>query len=493
MPQQTFEITAPNGKTLEVTGDRVPTEAELQDIFAKVGGAGAAPATTASLMGRAGHALQQVGQGLVDVNVGALKGVSNTIFGLGKAVHDYTPIGRVSDAIQPGAFDQRPPDIVPTNAAQKVGYLGEQAGEFFLPTGAAGKLGKAAEAVKSGALTLAQTGSPVTAGISAGLSAVVPGLGAARQAIAGNLETSAEKNVSQALGASKERFKAIAERLTPEILKRGLYGSREALQAKAAATLETVGDQLDTALQQFGQQQVGTAPIMTALETAKDAFRTTNAAGTIVEFEPRAIRQLGGLQKVIADLGPDATVEQLVAVRRAWDKVVSQAGGFAQRAGGAIGVPLKDQSEAWAKREATGAIRKVLDTEVPDLAAINKEWSFWKNLDDVLTQTLQRTQPQGPGLLRQGAEFAGQVVGGAAGGTTGGPAGAIGGAFAVGKLAKMAQSVFTSPRWRLASAQMKNTLAEALVNGKPSAVADALARISTATPSAVYAATGQGK
>lgn len=37
MPTQTFEITAPNGKTLEITGDHVPTEAELKDIFAKAG------------------------------------------------------------------------------------------------------------------------------------------------------------------------------------------------------------------------------------------------------------------------------------------------------------------------------------------------------------------------------------------------------------------------------------------------------------------------
>ncbi len=33
----TYAITAPNGKTLEITGDRAPTEAELTDIFAKAG------------------------------------------------------------------------------------------------------------------------------------------------------------------------------------------------------------------------------------------------------------------------------------------------------------------------------------------------------------------------------------------------------------------------------------------------------------------------
>jgi len=44
MPQ-TYAITAPNGKTLEITGDHVPTEAELHDIFANAG-VDTAPAAT---------------------------------------------------------------------------------------------------------------------------------------------------------------------------------------------------------------------------------------------------------------------------------------------------------------------------------------------------------------------------------------------------------------------------------------------------------------
>lgn len=37
MPQQTMRVTAPNGRTLTIKGDRVPTEAELRDIFSKAG------------------------------------------------------------------------------------------------------------------------------------------------------------------------------------------------------------------------------------------------------------------------------------------------------------------------------------------------------------------------------------------------------------------------------------------------------------------------
>jgi hypothetical protein len=435
-----------------------------------------------------------IGQ-VADAGVGAVKGLGNTLFGMGKLVRDYTPVGRISDAILPGAFAQKPPEIVPHGTAQQIGYAGEQIGEFFLPTGTPGALGKvgtvALDAAKSGGLTLAQTGSPTQAGVSAALGAAIPAVVPAINALKGGavtaLEDSAAAGVMKALGPTKERYKAIAERLTPEILRRGLRGSREVLQAKAADTLEAVGTELDAALQKFGTQQVGTAPIATALETAKDAFRTVSpTTGKVVEFEPRAIKQLNGLQEIITDLGPDATVAQLVGVRRAWDKVVSQAGGFAQRAGGAIGVPLKDQSEAWAKREATGAIRKLLETEVPDLAAINKEWAFWKNLDDVVTQTLQRTQPQKAGVVGQMAEGAGQIVGGALGSSTG-PATAVGGAVALGKLSKFAQTVFASPRYQLASAQAKDALATAIANNDLSAIATALGRIGAAAPSALAA------
>lgn len=117
-----------------------------------------------------------------DVATGAVKGVGSTIFGLGKAVRDYTPIGRISDAIYPGAFDQRPPEINPSNTAQRVGYAGEQIAEFLLPTGAAGKAGKVAEVAKSGLLAKVQGGTNTQAGVSAGLSAVIPGAAAAKKA-----------------------------------------------------------------------------------------------------------------------------------------------------------------------------------------------------------------------------------------------------------------------------------------------------------------------
>jgi hypothetical protein len=301
------------------------------------------------------------------------------------------------------------------------------------------------------------------------------GLGGAKLAAAGAravqrrvvpaLRQQAGKKVEQALGPTKERFKAMTRRITPEILKRNLHGSRASILKQAEDAAEAAGTQIDDAVAQYGERPANTEPIIRALETAKSAFRTRGTNGALVEYEPRSIRQLERLQQVLVDLGPDPSVGQVIAIRRAWDRVVDQAGGFAHRAGGAIGIPLKDQSEAWAKREATAAIRRVLGSEVPELSALNKEFTFWKSLEDILTQTLQRTAPQHGGLHQVVVEAAGAAAASSRG---------LGAAWATGKVAGLLSRVVTSPRWRLMDARVRNRLAEALASGSADRVRLAL-------------------
>lgn len=479
MPQYT--VTDPqSGKSMTLTGDSPPTEAELTEIFGKVNAAPAAAPESKGFLRRAGDTVG-------DVALGAAKKLGETGLRGGALLRKIPGVQALDNALGNPGVDI---NTAPTNTAQKVGGALEQVAEVVAPSRAVAGLGvKAAEAAAptlaryvgaraatlaprmaveaagGGSLAAMQGANPV---VGAALGGLVPAAGEVFNGLAPKLREAAAKQVVTALGPTKERFKAMAERLTPEILQRGLRGSREALQAQAADTASEVGGKIDSAIQAYGARQVDTTPVLDALEQAKGAFQTTGPHGKAVIFEPRAVKQLDGLQQVITDLGPEARVDQLVAVRRAWDKVVDQAGGFAHRAGGAIGVPLKDQSEAWAKREATGAIRTLLNADVPELGALNKEFSFWKNLDGVLTQTLQRTQPQGPGLAKAGAE----IVGGLAGASHG-PAGAVGGAYALGKV----QQMFKSARWQLASAQVKDRLATAIVNNDASGIATALSRI----------------
>ena len=479
MPEYTVRDPRSN-RTVTLRGDSPPTEAELHQIFASINAEPQEqPSATSRFVSNAAEMLNPV-----TMVKGAYQAVTNpietaTAIGqkhveqFGKARHALSD-GRVSEAIGHGLASAVP--ILGPVAAD----IGEQIGSGDV----AGGLGAAT-------------------GLVAPLAAAGPVARAAGRA-ATPLRQSAQQKVVQALGPTKERFKAIAEKRAPEVLQRGLGGSRESLQAQAAQNARSAGQQIDELLQREGGRPLNPQPVIDALENAKTEFQTTRQVpladaikeglertpgarinGNMVEipvvFEPRAIGQISELQRVLRELGPEARVDQVVAIRRAWDKVVSDAGGYQHRAPGAVGQPLKDVSEAAAKRQATTAIRELLSAEVPDLAAINKEFAFWKDINSVLTQTLKRTQAQGPSLLGRIREGSGQVAGAVMGGVAGGPVGAGVGAVLTGALGKTAHAVFTSPKWRLVSARTRNQIAEALASGNPERVSTALGRAAAVT------------
>lgn len=649
------------------------------------------------LLARAGRAVSSGiaadEKSIADLVIGAWKKLAEEGVRGGALLRKIPGVNAIDRVIPPVQVN-----ITPSNTTQRVGGGLEQIAEVVSPSKLITKAGvkvaehvapklataigeraatllprAAVEAAGGAALAGAQGGDPTTGAV---ISGAMPIVGSVAGSVVSKLKTDAAKQVEQALGATKERYKAMAGKLTPEILKRGIRGSRQQIAQKAADAAEAAGEQIDAALQEFGARRVDTTPVVDALEKAKDAFRVVtnaperlnpdapaffmgstkakpdeiwfralsdarkngykgsvgelraafmdrleqaksleqemlsvdeeygpgallksirqlggirpftkdmqgnklrgdfasivesfgaksgygqrggatifrknglglddmvgqlrqdprwqaiiadendlmnsldeiarsgghtiedkgiehylNGAGVrpgvkwwedmgprTVEIEPRSLRQLDKLQGVVKSLGDDASVDHLVAIRRAWDTVVAQAGGFAHRAPGAIGVPLKDTSEAWAKRQGANAIRQLLSEEVPELAKVNKEYHFWSSLDDVVSQTLKRTQPQGASLTGTIKEAGGQAVGAAMKGGT------VGSAFALGKVAKLFNTVVSSPRWKLASAQMKNSLADAIMSGKTDQIVSVLARITAVEGSKVPVMVGQ--
>ena len=117
---------------------------------------------------------------------GFLKGIGNTITNLeslGQKALD-TISKPVVEGITGKPYNASPTSqqvfgdkLKPTNTAQKLGFYGEQVGEFFLPAGAIGKIGKtldiASEGLKAG--KLATTGLKIAgkAGVEAGANAAI--------------------------------------------------------------------------------------------------------------------------------------------------------------------------------------------------------------------------------------------------------------------------------------------------------------------------------
>jgi len=453
--------------------------------------------------GLTGRVLGAVG----DVAIGAAKGAGQTATNLGRLVQKVPGVSRAVDALYstPGlseqAFTVADRVLAPTNTAQSIGKGVEQLAEVVVPGGAVSRsvagarlLPKmATEAASLATLSTAQGGDPVTGAV---VGAAIPAAGAALRAVPASLRASAEKKVAQALGATKERFKALAEKRAPEILKRGLGGSRSSLLADATAHAKEAGQAIDDVLKVAGDQRVPTGPVVDALEEAKAAFQqvrrlsigeasrtglarspAAKVIGSTVEvpvvIDARPIEQLGKLQQTIRELGDDASVEQLVAVRRVWDDVVARAGGFAHRSGSQFGVPLAEQTEAWAKREATKSIREVLAEEVPDLAKVNAEYAFWKDLKDVLTATQKRTQAQKTGL----ASTVASIVGAGAGFGSGDDLGERVKYSLYGMAGGQAYRLLTSASWRFVSAHLRNRLADALESGNTGRVMSAVAQV----------------
>ena len=474
-----YEITDPrSGKTLVLTGDSPPTEAELEQVFAQF--APKAPETPTAQTPT--NPLSTMG----DVAIGAVKGVGNTLVGMGEAAYNYVPgVAAASDAIWNTVFPDTKADggasfaamrPAPSNTAQKVGYTAEQIGEFFTPVGAAGKVAKAAEVGKSGLLTLAQSGSPTTAGVSAGITAALPGAAKVAGKVAGRLGESAQKSMSQALGATKEWAKSDAAKLAPEMLRRGVKGTRASMLAQAEQGSRQAGQRLGALYAQAGAQgqTISGLAIRGELELAKEALMVPGKTGALVPvpMTERVLKSLDKLTDGLEKMGDDVPVHHAAAIKTAWDRIVAKAGLYGPKAAS----NATDNAEAWAVREGTGALRTALHSANPDIATLSKEYAFWKGLKNVLKATELRTQAQSGGL--QAAM--GASIGAGPGLVAGDWSDAFVGAAAGRQFVKLVQS----PYWRTAvSGPLKDKLAKALATGSPGQATSVWGRIVAALPS----------
>lgn len=417
---------------------------------------------------------------------GAVKGAANTAIGLGQMVHEIPGVSRVVDAIYgtPGlseaSFPAAREAVKPTTTPQKIGYAAEQVGEFFTPLGAAGKAGKAVGVAKSVGLTQAQTDSPVASGVSGLITAALPGGSAAARASSA-LTHSAEKSVAQALGATKEWAKTEAARLAPEVIKRGIGGSRQAMLDLAEQSSARVGQDLNAAIKtaaEAGETISGDA-IRDGLGIVRGTFLTPMANGNRVAIpgSEKVVRKLANLDNFVRDLGPDIPIDQAVQVRRMWDKIVDEAGLFG-RQGTASGA---ESAGAYATKQASDAFRKLIN-ESPSLEKLNKESSFWQGLRDVLDETRTRTQAQSSGLAQAIQSGAGATVGGMFGDSAGDR---FKNAVLGGIAGRQLVSVLKSPTWATrVAAPFKSMLASALASGSAKRVEAVTKTILRAMPTA---------
>lgn len=435
----------------------------------------------------------------VGIATGALKGAANTAIGLGELAYDYVPgVATASDALQKATsgdvlpaqplFDQARQDVTPRTPAEQVGNTAEQIGEFFLPTGLAGKAGKVAEIAKATLLGRAQTGSNAQGLVTGAVTAALPGAGTAARA-AGRLEQSAEKGIVRALAPTKEWAKVEARKIAPQMLERGVSGSRAQMLATAESRTAELGQAIGAEVSAAAArgETVAADRFRTAIDHARAALTVQDAKGAVraIPGTETVINRLDKLDQFAQSLGADIPIDQAQHIKQVWDKIVSKAGLYGQKAGG----NATDNAAAWATREGASAFRNLIATGNPTLDAINKEFAFWQGLKKVLTETEQRTQSHGGGLTSAILGASGAGAGFASGDST---SDRVQNAIIGGVVGRNLVRVLQSPYWQTKiSAPFKQVLANALASGSVQKVESAVSRIVSAAPAQLRTAEAQ--
>lgn len=279
--------------------------------------------------------------------------------------------------------------------------------------------------------------------------------------LSGKLKTKAVKQFTEALAPTTKRTKAAAEKVVPELLEREVRGGLPTIQQRAQAGILKSKDEIEDVVETIAKNKVETRPILQRINDYKSKFIVD---GVVVE--PTAIKAADDIERAILELGDKVEAGSLISLRRIWDKTL------AARKGAAAFTDDLTSFRLEARREATNAIRKELATESPALAKVNAEFHFWKNVDEVVEETLKRKAPQSGKLRERIGAGTGAVVG-----VKGGVIGSLVGTFLGSKLTQ----VFNSAAWKTTSAVFKNNLADDLVNGRINKVIEFLRRLGIVT------------
>lgn len=294
------------------------------------------------------------------------------------------------------------------------------------------------------------------------------GVSAAANAISPALKDSAEADVQGVLSPTTKTNKAAAAKITDEILNRPLSDTaaltRKGMLEKAASQVEQSGNEIINYPDLKGATNVDS--IMQALEAKKGDFMVGGKA-----VVPEAVNKIQDVQNVISQFGDTIPDSDMQKVGRILSNEVA-------KGKNAFLISGDEASKVEAQKVASNAIRSTLAEKYPDLAKLNKEFTFWKSLNDVLSSTVDRKVGQSAGLVKNLAT-AGAAISGADPVSMGVRATVMRGVV----------SVVQSPAWGLASAKLKNNLADALAKGGSEDVMAIVGKIARA--GATYAGTSR--
>ena len=277
----------------------------------------------------------------------------------------------------------------------------------------------------------------------------------------GLLRGRASEQITKALAPTKIETKATTQKIASEVSERGILSfTRQGLLNKAQTAIIKVGDKFDEVLASIPKTKtVNVKPIVDSLEASKRQFKVLEKGKEII-VEPEAIKRIDEVKDILSQFGNKVSFESLRGLRQIWDRTVAQSKGFVKT--------VDEGTKLDIKKRATNAIRKELAEASPDLAKLNAEFTFWKRLENVVGETIKRTQPQ-----KGATEKVAQSVGFIAGFSKAGLAVPI----LVGEAARSLVRLTSTTAWRTVSASLKVKLAKAIESGNTKNITEIIKRI----------------
>src|SRR3990167_1416413 len=287
-------------------------------------------------------------------------------------------------------------------------------------------------------------GEKIAVGITRGIDSLV-------EKIPESLRESAIQDFYKILNPTTKPLKRLTQKVAPEMAEKvGVITSTEKLLGKASEKVSIMGEKIqESLLDILPEQSTKIMPILESLSKFQKKFMVDG-----ISAEPKVTNAVNDIASSLIDLtkqGDEISTQGLVRLNQIWSKTVAKASGF-ERFSDEI-----SQAGLLAKKEATRIIREQLAKDLPDVAILNKEFTFWKRVEDIVRATVERRTGQAVPL----SERFGQVVGGVAG-TGGGPTKIVIGAY----LGKKIIQAIRSPLWKSIAAKTKDQIADLIAEGR---------------------------
>ncbi len=232
-----------------------------------------------------------------------------------------------------------------------------------------------------------------------GIEAGTAGLGR----LAAPLRRGAAAQYTRALRPTTLENKAIAEGVTPKLLERGVRGTTEAIEKRASTEVGKLRPQLESAYRNLpGGPTAAKSPVSTALTDLERLKGKYMVDGKVVNA--KAVDAIESVQQIIEQHGNNVSPQSIRKLKQIFDEAVSEAGGFTTS-------DLTTNYSLKAQKEAANTFRRILHDAHPNVAALDREMSFWLDVQQVARATNQRQLGQQGGLTKT---IALPLIGGAA-------------------------------------------------------------------------------